>query len=82
MVADEAQTPLGVKVVTVEADDAGGFLAAMLERVEAKRRKGRRVRMAEDAEHAAFLMQAILFEPGQALIVSLNCVGHARPRLP
>jgi hypothetical protein len=27
-------------------------------------------------------MQAILFEPGQALIVSLNCVGHARPRLP
>jgi hypothetical protein len=31
VVSDEAQAALGVEVLTVEADDAGGFLAAMLE---------------------------------------------------
>ena len=70
------------KWCAVEADDAGGFLAAMLERVQAERGQGRGIGVAEDAEHAAFLMQAVLFEPGQALIVSVNVVGHARPRLP
>ena len=30
VIADEAETPLGVEMVTVEADDAGSFLAAML----------------------------------------------------
>ena len=67
---------------TVEGDDAGSFLAAMLQSVEAQRGERRGIRVAEDAEHAAFLMQAVLFEPGQGLIVSLKGVGHARPRLP
>ena len=40
MVADQAQAPLGMEMGAVEADDARGFLAAMLERVEAKRREG------------------------------------------
>ena len=57
---------LGMEMVAVEADDAGGFLAAMLERVEAERGERRGVGMVEDAEHAAFLVQAVLFEPGQA----------------
>ena len=42
--------------------DAGGFLAAMLQRVQAERRDGGGVRMAEDAEHAAFLVQAVLVQ--------------------
>ncbi len=37
-----------------KGDDAGGFLAAMLERVQAERGDGGGVGMAEDAEHAAF----------------------------
>ena len=41
------------------ADDAGRLLAAMLKRVQAERRDGGRVRMAVDAEHAAFLAQPI-----------------------
>ena len=82
MVADQADTAFGVEMVAVEADDAGGFLAAMLEGVEAERGQRRGVGMVEDAEDAALLMQAVLFEPSQALIVSLKGVGHARPRLP
>jgi hypothetical protein len=27
-------------------------------------------------------MQAVLVEPGQSLIISINVVGHACPRLP
>ena len=73
--------PLGVEVSAVEADDAGRLLAAMLERMQAERREGRSVGMAENAEHAAFLMQAVLVEPGQDSF-SVNVVGHARPRLP
>jgi hypothetical protein len=32
-VAHETETPFGVKTFSVKRDDAGGFLAAMLERV-------------------------------------------------
>jgi hypothetical protein len=38
--------------------------------------------VAENTEHAAFLMQAVLVEPSQSLVISVNVVGHARPRLP
>ena len=54
-VADEAEPALGMEALAVEDDDAGGFLAAMLERVQAERGDGGGVGMAEDAEHAAFL---------------------------
>jgi hypothetical protein len=66
----------------IEADYAGSLLAAMLKGVQAEGGERGCVGMAENAEHAAFLMQAVLVEPRQALIVSLECVGHARPRLP
>jgi hypothetical protein len=82
MVADEAETALGVEMMAVEADNAGGFLAAMLESVEAEGRERRSVGMAENAEHATFLMQAVLFEPGQALMAIVKVVRHVRPRLP
>ena len=80
MVADQAEAPLGVEMGAVETDDASGLLAAMLEGMQAKRRERCSVRMAENTEHAAFLVQAVLAEPSQGLIV--NVVGHARPRFP
>ena len=55
IVADEAEPPLRMEALAVEGDDAGGFLAAMLQRVQAKRGDGGGVGMTEDAEYAAFL---------------------------
>ena len=82
VVADQAQAPLGVEMSAVKADDASGFLAAVLKGMQAESHEGRSVGMAEDTEHAAFLMKAVLVEPPQGLTVSVNVVGHARPRLP
>ena len=59
VVADEAHAALGMEALAVEGDDAGGFLAAVLERVQAERGDGGGVGMAEDAEHAAFLAQPV-----------------------
>ena len=51
-----------MKTGAVEGDDAGGLLAAMLEGVQAERRDGGGIGMAEDAEHAAFLAQRVRFQ--------------------
>ena len=59
-VADQAEAALGVKALAVEGDDAGGFLAAVLQRVQAERGDGGGIGMAEDAEHAAFLAQPVV----------------------
>ena len=59
VVADQAETPLGMEPVAVEGDDAGGFLAAMLERMQAERGDGGGVGMAENAEDPAFLAEAV-----------------------
>ncbi len=48
-----------MKTPAVEGDDAGGFLASMLERMQAERGDGGGIGMAENAEHAAFLAQAV-----------------------
>jgi hypothetical protein len=48
-----------METLSVEADDAGGFLAAMLKGVEAKGGDGGGIGMAVDAEHAAFLAQPV-----------------------
>ena len=61
-VADQPEPALGVEPFAVERDDAGGLLAAMLEGMQAERRDGGGVGMAEDAEHAAFFAQAVLVE--------------------
>ncbi len=58
-VADQAEPALGMEALAVETDDAGGLLAAVLERVQAERGDGGGVGMAENAEHAAFLAQAV-----------------------
>ena len=60
VVADEAEAALGMEVAAVVGDDAGGFLAAMLQGVQAERGQGGGVLVAEDAEDAAFLAQAVV----------------------
>ena len=59
MIADEAEPTFRVEALAVERDDAGGLLAPVLQRMQAKRGDRCRIGMAEDAEHAAFLAQAI-----------------------
>jgi hypothetical protein len=61
-VADQAEPALGMEPLAVEGDDAGGFLAAVLQGVQAERGDGRRIGMAEDAEDAAFLAEPIRFQ--------------------
>ena len=61
-VADEAEPAFGVEAAAVEGDDAGGFLAAMLQGVQSERGDGGGLGVAEDAEHAAFLAQRVAFE--------------------
>ena len=60
VVADEAEAALGVELLAVVGDDAAGFLAAMLEGVQAERGERRRILVAEDAEDAAFLAQPVV----------------------
>ena len=60
VVADEAEAALGVEVGAVEGDDAGGLLAAVLQGVQAERGQRRGVLVAEHAEDAAFLAQAVV----------------------
>ena len=59
VVADETKPAFRVEALAVVGDDAGGFLAAVLERVQAERGDGGGVGMVEDAEDAALLAQAI-----------------------
>ena len=58
-IADEAHAPFGMEARAVIGDDAGCLLSAMLECVQAERRDGGGVGMAEDAEDPAFLAQPI-----------------------
>ncbi len=58
-VADQAEPAFGMKALAVERDDAGGFLAAMLKRMQAERGNGGSVGMSEDAEHPAFLAEPV-----------------------
>ena len=75
MVADEPVPPLRVELPAVEGDDAGGLLAAMLQRVQPERRDGRRIRMAVDAEHAAFLAQCVRVAIAQWIVLAQRAPG-------
>ena len=59
---DMAHRAVRVEMLAVEAGDAGGFLAAVLERVEAERDEARGVVGAPDAEDAALLAQLVVVE--------------------
>src|SRR6185437_3532243 len=89
-VADEAEPALEMEARAVERDDAGRLLAAVLQGVQAERRDGRGVGMAENAEDAAFLAQpvAVKVEEGRfghgqsALRSALASPANGRVRCP
>src|SRR5262245_51806001 len=58
----EAHAALGVETLAVVGDDAGRFLAAMLEGVQSESCDRRGIRVAEHAEHAALLTQPVVVE--------------------
>jgi len=76
VVADEAVTALGVEMLAIEADDASGFLAAMLKGVEAKRGQGSGVGMVENPENPTLLVQPVFLKPTQDGIAILSLFGH------
>src|SRR5436305_10966657 len=60
--SDVAHRSVRVEMLAVEARDAGAFLAAVLEGVEAKRNEAGSVVDAPNAENPALLAQLIVFE--------------------
>jgi len=54
--------PVRMEIPAVIAGDAGAFLAAVLQRVEAERDEARRGVRAPDAEDAALLAQLVVVE--------------------
>ena len=60
IVADQAEPALLVEAPAVIADDAGGLLPAVLQRVQAERGYGRRIDDVPDAEDAALLVQRVI----------------------
>ncbi len=69
VVAHEPVPALRVEGAPVEGDDAGRFLAPVLQGVQAERRDGGGVRVAEDAEDAALLAKGFGFEVAQRSIL-------------
>ncbi|GAA2863215.1 hypothetical protein GCM10010837_12790 [Aminobacter niigataensis] len=61
-----------MELAAVVGDDAGGLLAAMLERMQAQRDDGCCVLPAKDAEHAAFIVEMIIGLGGERCV----CVNH------
>ena len=59
VVADQPLPALRMKPHAVVSDDAGGFLATMLQSMQAKRGNGGGVGMVKNAEDAAFLAQSV-----------------------
>src|SRR5262249_1741144 len=72
--AHKAHTALGMEALAVVGDDAGGFLAAMLEGVESERRNRRGIRVAEHAEYAALLTQPVIIKAVR--VRSFDLVAH------
>ncbi len=59
MIPHQPEPALGMEPLAVERDDARRLLAAMLQRVQPERGERRRLRVADDSEHAAFLAKAV-----------------------
>ncbi len=62
MISDETHALFRIELLAVGRNDTGCLLAAMLERVQAKRRQGCCVRMSENAENAAFFVEGVALE--------------------
>src|SRR5258708_39609597 len=59
IIADMAKSAVRVELPTIIGDDAGGLLAAMLQRVQPQRSERRRIGVPIHPEHAAFFMEMI-----------------------
>ena len=59
---DMAHRAVRMEMLAVEARDARGFLAAMLQRVQAERDEARRIVGTPDAENAALFAQLVVVE--------------------
>ena len=51
-----------VQIAAIARDDSGGFLPAMLQRVQAEIGELRRFFVSEDAEHTTFVMETVVSE--------------------
>ena len=58
-IAHQAHVTFSVEMAVLERDDAAGFLAAMLQGVQAQHRQRAGIGLVENAEHTAFLMQRV-----------------------
>ena len=68
-----------MELAAVIGDDAGRLLAAMLQRMQAERDDGRRVLPAENAEHAAFVVEMVVGLGGKQAS-SASAIGQASRR--
>src|SRR5262245_16876014 len=59
VLTDMAKATMGIELSSVEADDTGRFLPAVLESVEPESGMWGGIRMAEDPEHAAFVLEVV-----------------------
>jgi hypothetical protein len=75
-IADQADMPLDVKLRAIVGNDAGGFLASMLQCMQAEGDDCGCVLPAEDAEHAAFVVEMIVGLGGKHVV----CVCHHKLR--
>src|SRR5262249_13189085 len=76
VVADQPHPPLGMEALAVERDDARRLLPAMLERVQAERGDGGRVRMSEYAEDAALFTQPVALKIEAGIAWSFGHLAH------
>ena len=70
-VADQAGGAVVVEMSAVEGDDAGGFLAAMLQRMQAERGVGGGIGSAVDAEQRTFLVKLV-----EVVVEAFGGTGH------
>ena len=67
---------MGMEVAAVEADDAGRFLAAVLQGVEAERGYGGGIGHVPDAEHAAFVVELVVVGCGE--VKAMPALSYSR----
>jgi hypothetical protein len=59
-IANQTEVTFGHELATIETDDSGGFLTAMLQRMQAQRGQGPGIFVPEDSEDATFLVQFVV----------------------
>src|SRR5690606_34805341 len=78
-VLDQTQVLLDVELATVGGDDAGRFLAAVLEGVQSEIGEIRRLGGSEDAENATFLFQLVRHGGERSISGSRSLSSRNRP---